>query len=611
MTDSVTKRHIEPLFLSKDKRPESAVTLKCLIAGIMALLVAGLIAMAVYRINVAFAGQPEKAVKIVGILFAILVVIPPGIYLAARRVEARLDNLGLLIVGSVSVLLVASYFFYASFYIALPADIVIWSESDFVNDILKFRVGYPLFTEQVNNESFTYVPGSQIVTYFFAWLAGQPLSVPTYRTIQLAYTFLTTVVAFLSCRRLVRMTAGPAARISDSLFWGVPSFCILFLIAVNSITNPFSHLLHNDALAQLFIVTAFWLVLEYETTRDNRILWLMALVPAVGFWVKQSLVIWAPLYFMYLLVFDKPRPFKRVLGFGLASFAGSLLSFLIGYALWQDNFVYWTFTVLGSHAVSPLRSFRHLLVIWPFFVLGLIAGGTLVQSNEHKHIVGPWMIWLALISIEIYTSGIAWMTNHIGPGCLIAGVLFIAAATNFWSKAADSALKSAPVDQRFRAGICIVAFCLLFSGLGLVRIPAPPFSEEDASRYMHQIENEFADQPPDRVLLDVGTWVYLREGIVMKDRAPSIGERGVSETGDFSGILGRLQERFYKKILVRNFHSGDFWYDHELWAKSSMIRNSLNENYREIGRIKAVSGMAPADLPYGFNEISILVPRDD
>ncbi|NOT47442.1 MAG: hypothetical protein HOP17_06795 [Acidobacteria bacterium] len=480
-----------------------------------------------------------------------------------------------------------------------------------MNDILKFRNGYPLFTEQVNNESFTYVPGSQIVTYFFAWLAGQPLSVPTYRTIQLGYTFLTTIVAFLSCRRLIQMTTGPAARISDSLFWGVPSVCVLFLIAANSITNPFSHLLHNDALAQLFIITGFWLVLEYESTKDKRILWLMALVPAVGFWVKQSLVIWALLYVIYLCVFDPPRSFKRVLGFGFASFGGSLLSFLIGYALWQENFVYWTFTVLGSHAVSPLRSFRHLLVIWPFFVMGLIAGGTLIQSDEHKRIVGPWTIWLALISIETYTSGIAWMTNHIGPGCLIAGVLFISAATKLFSKAADSSLKSASAYQWFRLGTCITAFCLLFSGLGLVRIPAPPFSEEDGARYIHQIENEFADESPDRVLLDVGSWIYLRDGIVMKDRAPSIGERGLSETGDFSGILGRIQEKFYKKILVRNFHSGDFWYDHELWAKSSMIRKSLNENYREIRRIKAVSGMAPGDLPYGFNEISILIPRDD
>lgn len=609
MTKAVRKRPIEPLFFSKDE-PALLGTLKCLASGILAIMAAGLIAIAVYCINTQFVGQPEKAVKIVGVLFAILAVMPSGLYLVLRRGGAELVDLGLLIVGTVSILSVACYFFYVIFYITLPADIVIWSESDFVNDILKFRVGYPLFTAQVNNESFTYVPGAQLVTYFLAWLAGQPLSVPTYRAIQVAYTLLTTIVAFLCCRRLVRMTAG-SAQISNSPFWGATSFCVLFLIATNSITNPFSHLLHNDALTQLITVTAFWLAVEYEATGNRRILWLMALVPGIGFWVKQSLIIWAALYGLYLLIFDTPRSFKRMVGFGLASFGGFLFSFLIGYALWQNNFVYWAFTVLGAHAVSPLRSFRHLLVIWPYFVMGILAGSGLVQSHENKRVLGPWLIWLALISIEIYTSGIAWMTNHIGPACLIAGVLFIAAVTTVWPKAADSTFKSASSYQWFRAGICVASFCLLFSGLGLVRVPTPPFSEEDGARYIHQVENEFVGQPVDRVLLDVGTWVYLRDGIVMKDRAPSIGERGLSETGDFSGIIGRFQEKFYKKILVRNFHSGDFWYDHESWAKSSMIRQSLNENYREIGLIEAVSGVAEGDIPYGFSEISILVPRDD
>jgi hypothetical protein len=95
----------------------------------------------------------------------------------------------------------------------------------------------------------------------------------------------------------------------------------------------------------------------------------------------------------------------------------------------------------------------------------------------------------------------------------------------------------------------------------------------------------------------------------MKDRAPSIGERGVSETGDFSGILGRLRQRHYTKILVRNFHSGDFWYDHELWKTSSGIRQALEQNYRETRRIEPISGMPDNARPYPFNEISVLEPK--
>ena len=578
--------------------------------GILALLSALPIAFVIYRINSAWSEEPEKAVKIVGGIFVILAILPTAIYLSTQRSRAKLAELGLIVIGTVCVLLVACYFFRASFYLMFPADIFIWSESDYVNDILKFRQGYPIFSAEINNESFTYVPGSQLVTYFFAWLAGEPTSVSAYRVIQVLYTFLSALVAFLCCRRLVKSSFPEANQIVNSSVWGVIWLTGLFLIATNSITNDFTHLLHNDALAQLVTVTAYWLLLEYDATKDKRILWLMVLIPALGFWVKQSLIIWAAFYCAYLLVFAQPRSYKRLIWFGLAAFSGIIISFAIGYMLWAENFIYWAFTVLGKHGVSPLRSFRHLLDIWFYFAIGLLGGLVLLQKVEAKKLLGPWLIWLALISTQTYTSGVAWMLNHIGPGCLIAGVWFWAAATDVWTRAVDGEIKSAGKIQWLRALICLVVICLLFNGLGTVRIPVQPFSN-DAYRYINEIEREFAGQSSERILLDVGTWVYLPEAVVMKDRAPSIGERGWSQTGDFSGILNRFEQKYYKKILVRNLHSPDFWYDHEIWSRSSNIRQTLLENYKEIGTIKAVQGLSPNEMPYGFNEISILVPKTD
>lgn len=143
-----------------------------------------------------------------------------------------------------------------------------------------------------------------------------------------------------------------------------------------------------------------------------------------------------------------------------------------------------------------------------------------------------------------------------------------------------------------------------------MRVPVRPFSA-DSYRYLGEIENEFVGQPLDRTLLDMGTWVYLRDGVVMKDRAPSIGERGYSQTGDFSGIIQRLEQKYYNKILLRNFHSSDFWYDHGSWQNSSNIRQTLLENYYELGKINAVEGSISSDQPYGFGEITILLPRED
>jgi hypothetical protein len=329
----------------------------------------------------------------------------------------------------------------------------------------------------------------------------------------------------------------------------------------------------------------------------------------LGFWVKQSLLIWIGLYSVYLFVFDHPRSLRKIVGFALAAVGAATASYLIGYALWQENFVYWTFTVLGSHAVSPLRSLRHLFLVWPYFVIGLAGGAILFRLTDDKRLVGLWFIWLAVIAVETYTSGIAWMTNHIGPGSSIAGIWAISALAALWNRISGLSIRDAKALDWLIAGAALISVFLFFNGLGFIRVPVRPFEQNDAYRYVAAIEAEFHDVPRDRVLLDVGTWIYVQDGIVMKDRAPSIGERGVSETGDFAGIVGRLRQRYYTKILVRNFHSGDFWYDHELWKTSSGIRQALEENYREIKRIGPVGGITDEARPYTFNEISVLEPK--
>ena len=49
----------------------------------------------------------------------------------------------------------------------------------------------------------------------------------------------------------------------------------------------------------------------------------------------------------------------------------------------------------------------------------------------------------------------------------------------------------------------------------------------------------------------------------------AIGEAGFTLIGDFSGIIGRIEDRYYTKILVHDFDGKDFQYDHFLWPKSS------------------------------------------
>jgi hypothetical protein len=201
--------------------------------------------------------------------------------------------------------------------------------------------------------------------------------------------------------------------------------------------------------------------------------------------------------------------------------------------------------------------------------------------------------------------------NHMGPGCLLAGIWFLAGLASVWKSIASSA--TTPVQSWIRVAAAVAVVALLFNGMGLVRIPLRPIPD-DAYRYVHEIEHAFKGHPTDRVLLDAGTWVYLRDKVIMRDRCPSIGERGFTQTGDFSALLSRVGARHYSKILVRGFHAPDFIYDYYLWPKSSGIRQALAANYRETGHIRAVETPAHlknwAEDPYYFGEITILEPKD-
>ncbi len=539
----------------------------------------------------------------------VLFIIPPCVYLLRKKKASNPWTLSYIIIGVVSVLLIAVYLFRISSQIFFPADILIWSESDFINDILKFQTGYPIYSAQENNESLNYTPGTQILTYLLARPFGKAIYIPKYRIIQVIFTMLAAVVAsFCSCK-LIEMS--PSRQLfRGSILWITTSLSFLFLIATNALTNPFMHNLHNDALAQLISIIAYLVLLLYAFSHNKRLLILMAILPAVGFLVKQSLVIWAVLYFIYLTIFDLPRSKKRILIFPLAA-CGVIGAFVaVCYLLWGNNFFYWVFISLGKHGISPLRSFQHMLDVWIYIVIGLVGGIVLLRGKNFNLLLGPWLIWLFFMAIEIYTSGAAWILNHIGPGSLIAGCWFLAALVRVWPILSRFNNRKFLLKNWMKAGITVAMIFFLFSGLGFVRIPLkslPP----DAYRYISDIEREFEGHSTEDVLLDAGTWIYLKDGVIMKDRSPCIGERGYSETGDFSGFLRRIEEKKYSKILVRDLHSPLLQYDFGLWRKSSGIRQVLLDNYKEIGQIKAVTRENYEYNTYLFSEISILVPRMD
>jgi hypothetical protein len=380
-----------------------------------------------------------------------------------------------------------------------------------------------------------------------------------------------------------------------------------FLAGTNLLTNAYVQNLHNDALAQLICVAAFWLLLRYARTRSLLALGALALIPLSVFREAKS----ARLAAAHGNVSPAVRPAALLRAhrcFAIASTVCVALVYASGLLLWGEHFRYWLFDTLSEHAISPLRSIQHVLDAWVYFALVILGGVVLIRRGQDRRVLGLWLVALLLLTAEAYTSGAAWMLNHLGPGSLLAAVWFMAAAASFWSAAVWPHGRPALFDY-YRAALVVALGLLVLVGMSTVRIPLPSVPP-DAYRYVAEIEREFSGEDPRRVLLDVGTWVYVPGRVVMRDRAPAIGERGYSATGDFSAMIDRLQKKQYAKILVREPFARDSWYEHADWASPSGISDALRQNYREVRTIRAVSSaLGQSTGRYTFRTISVLVPK--
>lgn len=579
------------------------LSLPGLFVGLILCLAGIPLALIIREISSALPGQQEKAIIAVGAVFAVVVATPLAAYLLAVRRKADPARIGLIVLATTGVLLIASYLYQVGFSVFYPGDYLIWAETEFVSDILKFRVGYPIYTTELNNESFLYPPGSQLITYLISAVLGNGTSVTFFRVVQLGYALGAAAFAFMSFRGLMQLRYsenGSSPAIPLSFLW-LP---LLFLVASNSITNPFVHNLHNDSLGQLLAAAGYFVLVKYALTRDWRLLVFMALIPAAGFMVKQVVAIWAPLFVIYLGLFDRPRSIRRTIIVAVAAFGGIALAVGIGSLIWGSHFQYWIFQAAGNHPVSPIRGFQHILDTWPYWAVGLLGGFVLLRGRFSPQVFGLWAIWLALFLGEAATSGIGWMLNHMGPGSLIAGIWLAAALTRLWNVEIPDMLGRLWHQRWLGYATALAVVLLLFNGLGMFHLPVRTVPE-DSIRYFNELEAEFKGLPTDKVLLDSGSWHYLNNDVVMKDRVTSIGDRGYGQTGDFSGIIQRLESKHYDKIMVRNLHVPRLWYESNTWPEPGGIKDAMLANYDESKIIDGVEGVER----YLMSDVSVLVPK--
>jgi hypothetical protein len=465
-------------------------------------------------------------------------------------------------------------------YFTLPYDLASWSEPMFIVDVLKWRTGSALYLPPGDSNSTPYTFLSPAITYWLAWLFGKSTSIPAFRLIQQLYLASAALIATFAARDLFRLAAPDPTRKLPRL-WGVAFFGVLFLLATNPRTGVFNIFLHNDPLSLLVTAAALWVLLRHAATGEVRWLWVMAVIPTLGFFVKQYLVIWAAVYVVYLLL-EGDQPLRRAMVFTSACFGILLAAIAACVAAWRPSFTYWIYEIMGAHVVTAAQMLdRFSEAAWLLFP-GLFGGWILLREGGDRRLLGVWIGWLVMTLAGVYTSGITFHPAHLGPSTIVAGCFGLAALAKLWSEAEPE--KRSLAHGWLQVGLCAVTAVLVFAGLGLVRRPGAETSS-DVDRYAKAIEQEFQDLPPQRVLLDLGDWIYLREGIVMKDRAPILVTHRVPHYSDF---LDRLRRQEYARILVHYLPDGKLQYD--LGGKRG-IENELRLHYHEVRRIPAARGV--------------------
>lgn len=513
---------------------------------------------------------------------------------------------------SVASIMVFSTIYQLSAYLSLPVDLLSFSESPFVNDILKLRMGVSIYTSPLDNNSYPYTPGAQILTYLISTALGQGDSIPFFRMVQFSFVVLAAVMA-ASLTDLLAHRGLSNGEYRNRPLWIVVWFLFLFLLTTDPQFNLYTQSLHNDGLALLITITGFWLIVKFSLSPKKWLLVMMAILPALGFLVKQNQLMWIGLFTVYLLGarllnLQSKISWKQILFFGFSSIALVIITIGICYLIWGVNFQYWIFQALGDKQVSIPRSFEHLFWGGVYAVMGLFAGWLLVFRKFSKEMFILWFIWGLLFTIEVYTSGLGFTANHMGPGIVIAGSWFFVGVLKIWPKEEESTSWPQFVIQEV---IAVTIVILLFADLGFVRNPINPVPE-DFIRYVDQIEAEFQALPAENVLMDWGTWIYFRENVVMDDRAASVSLHvGINQPQINHSMLEKTIERItnksYDKILARQLDTGATAYDFQ--DRGSGVKDAILNNYYEVRRIPEVEGIDTWWPPNLVSEIIVLIPN--
>jgi len=482
-------------------------------------------------------------------------------------------------------------------FLTLRYDLASWSEPMFLLDIIKWKTGTRLYLPADDSNSNVYTPGATTLSYAVARALGQQDSIVFYRLLQQFFLVLAAFFAAMSTQTL-RRWATPGADGQSRYLWTAFFFFSCFLFAVNPRTNPYSVFLHVDHLGVLVSMVAFWVMVKHAATHDSRWLWPMLVLPSLAFLAKQHLALWLAAYIAYLWL-DGAYSRKHLLLLSAAMTGVLALTMGACLLIWGEPFRYWGFEVMAKHMVRFDWLSDALQESAWFVVLGFVGGWFLLRTREWRPMLGLWVAWLVVTLGSFYTAGATQLPRALGPASVIAGCFGLAALAMMWPQ--GSAREETPPQQWLRLVCCLLLCIAVFFGLGLGRPPAWQRSS-DLFRYTGDIEREFDGLPPDKVLLDLGEWVYLKKNVLMKDRVLTV----VTHRTPHYGIIERVRRQEYAKLLLRRWEANKILYD---LGVGRGLEKEIRAHYREVRRIPEARGMRSWQYEWmTLSEIIVMEP---
>jgi hypothetical protein len=358
----------------------------------------------------------------------------------------------------------------------------------------------------------------------------------------------------------------------------------------------------------------------------------MAVSPALGYFTKQFLINWSVVMLIFLLLHNY-KNIKALALFIITTATFIAITIGICYLLWGDAFFFWTFKIMGDDRkkivlttqgfhISLLRSLDHTIQAWMEIVIGVIGGFVILLKHNFRKLGPLWVAWIVLISTEALSSGAGWgVLYHFGPGIVIGTIWMLSALSGFLLQNKPLINSEFPLFTRWIQYVFMIVV-VLTTYVALHVVPTSDKNEaryllrrpsSDVYRYIADIEHEFEGLPVDKVLLDVGNWIYLRHSFVANDRAVSLADQpcgGIYK--NFDPLLNRIRGKTYEKILVRNLHKPNCLYEWSIWERPSGIRKALLECYTEVRTIPAAEGdnLLPPQIVF-TGPVSVLIPNSD